>query len=61
MKTATLITIMVYHDGISDSEILQAAQYFADNIADGLYDDTGIEVTIPTKQVTVATAPFKVE
>tara|TARA_R110001583_G_scaffold11984_4_gene53406 strand:- start:2139 stop:2336 length:198 start_codon:yes stop_codon:yes gene_type:complete len=63
-KTMTVITMYVYHDGIDDTEILSTARYFSENIEtslwDGLEEDEG-EVTVPVEQVTVATAPFKVE
>ena len=60
-KTMTVITMYVYHDGIDDTEILDAAQFGADTIAHGLIDDTDSEVDIPLDQVTVHTAPFKIE
>ena len=64
-KTMTVITMYVYHDGIDDTEILSTAQYFSENIETSLWDqcdtDEGEDVTVPSEQVTVTTAPFKVE
>ena len=61
MKALTQITMMVYHDGIDDEEILSTAKHFADSIMLALWDEHEIEVTIPEKNVSVTTAPFKVE
>jgi len=61
MKKLTLITMYVYHDGIDDEDILEAARQWSGAIEDGLHDDTAIEISIPIKYVTVHTAPFKVE
>jgi len=60
-KTMTIVTMYVYHDGIDDGEILEAARFFTDTLEDALHDDTGIEIDIPHKYVAVHTAPFKVE
>ena len=61
MKTVTVITMRAYHDGLTDEEVLSNAQYWSEKMEEALFDDTDVEVTIPSEQVTVATAPFKVE
>ena len=60
MKTITQITITLYHDGITDEEIVEAAKYFAELMEEALLEDTDIENSVPENGVTVHTASFKV-
>ena len=48
--------MLVKHEGVDDAEILSAMQYWADNIAESLQDDAGLDVEIDQNMIVVVTA-----
>ena len=55
-KKVTMVCMLVEHEGLDDSDILSAIQYWSENMETSLEDDNDIPVEIDPNKIVVVTA-----